>query len=285
MAEIREGELRARGVRAPFIEAGPADARDAAFFVHGNPGSREDWTRLVRSVGDVGRAVAVDMPGFGRADKPRDFDYTVGGYAAFIEEARRELGIERMHIVGHDFGGPFALMWALQHQDAFASAVLINTGVLIGYRWHRMARLWRTPVVGEIVQMLVTERGWRRTMRSLNPQPLPPEDVARMYRDYDRDTRRAVLKLYRATGEVGALGDALSAAFRALDRPALVVWGRQDPFIGVEQAELQRRSFPSARVVVLDDSGHWPFLDDPERVAAEIVPFMREQLGTAAPAG
>jgi pimeloyl-ACP methyl ester carboxylesterase len=223
------------------------------------------------------------MPGFGEADKPRDFDYQVASYAAFIESARRQLGIERMHLVGHDFGGPFSLLWALQHQDAFASALLINTGVLLGYRWHRMARLWRTPVVGEIVQMLVTEGGWRRNMKATNKRPLPDEDVTRMYRDYDRGTRRAVLKLYRATGDPGDVADELAAAFRELDRPALVIWGARDPFIPVEQAERQRESFPSARVAILEESGHWPFLDDPERVAAEVVPFMRERLGAGAP--
>lgn len=279
MADVREREIVVDGIRAPLIEAGPGASAEAAFFVHGNPGSSEDWRDLVSATGDVLRAVAIDMPGFGRADKPSGFDHQVAAYAAFVEGARRELEIERMHVVGHDFGGPFGLLWALQHPDAFASAVLINTGVLIGYRWHRMARLWRTPLVGELVQLLVTERSFARGLSRGNPRPLPAADVKRMYRDYDRSTRRAVLELYRATGDPGEAAEGLSSAFRELDRPALVIWGRHDPFIGVEQAELQRRSFPHARVAVLDDCGHWPFLDDPDAVAAEVVAFMREQLG------
>lgn len=53
-------------------------------------------------------------------------------------------------IVAHDFGGPWALAWAARNPDVLASATLINTGVLIGYRWHRYARVWRTPVLGEV---------------------------------------------------------------------------------------------------------------------------------------
>ncbi|MEA2390415.1 MAG: hypothetical protein QOK31_524, partial [Solirubrobacteraceae bacterium] len=74
-AEVRESQLTAGGVRAPVLEAGPAEAEEAVVFVHGNPGSNEDWRDLVGRVGEFARAVAPDMPGFGRADKPRDVHY------------------------------------------------------------------------------------------------------------------------------------------------------------------------------------------------------------------
>ena len=74
----------------------------------------------------------------------------------------------------------------------------------------------------------------------------------------------------------------LSAALRPLDRPALVVWGGKDPYIPVEQAQRQRETFPSARVVVLDRSGHWPFVDDLEGVAGPVLEFLREVTGVPA---
>jgi pimeloyl-ACP methyl ester carboxylesterase len=73
--------------------------------------------------------------------------------------------------------------------------------------------------------------------------------------------------------------ESFSSGLRALDRPALVVWGAQDPYIPVAQADLQRRSFPRAEVHVLDDSGHWPFVDDPERTRELVVPFLRRVVG------
>jgi pimeloyl-ACP methyl ester carboxylesterase len=66
--------------------------------------------------------------------------------------------------------------------------------------------------------------------------------------------------------------------FHSLDRPALVLWGRHDRACPVEQAELQRRSFPRAEVAVLEDSGHWPFIDDPDGAAAHIIPFLERQV-------
>jgi pimeloyl-ACP methyl ester carboxylesterase len=56
------------------------------------------------------------------------------------------------------------------------------------------------------------------------------------------------------------------------------VWGASDPFVPVHHAEQQRKAFPGAEVVVLEDSSHWPFLDDPEGVAAAVLPFLRAQV-------
>ena len=277
----RASEIVVAGIRSPVIEAGPGDAREAVVFVHGNPGSSTDWTALVDAAGELGRAVAFDMPGFGRADKPSSFDYEVSAYGDFLQGAITELGIERVHLVLHDFGGPFGMYWGLGHADAWASVVLINIGVMPGYRWHTMARRWRTPVLGELVQAWIPRAAWRRLMQKSNPRGLPPEFVDKMYDDYDHATRRAVLKLYRATPEPGAIATEMGSPMAALHKPALVVWGAKDPFIGVEYAERQREFFDVQDVVILPDSGHWPFQDDPQTVAQAVIPFLRSQLAPA----
>lgn len=102
----RTSRITVGGIGSPVIEAGPEHAREAVFFVHGNPGSGTDWVALVDAVGEIGRAVALDMPGFGQAEAPRDFAYQVSSYADFLQDALSELGIDRVHLVVHDFGGP-----------------------------------------------------------------------------------------------------------------------------------------------------------------------------------
>jgi pimeloyl-ACP methyl ester carboxylesterase len=135
-ATIETRQVVVGGVRSPVLQAGPPEATEAVVFVHGNPGPAEDWRDLVGRTGSFARAVAPDMPGYGNADKPRDFAYTVAGYAEHLAGVLTELGISRAHLVMHDFGGPWGLMWAAAHPDAFASATLVNTGVLLDYRWH-----------------------------------------------------------------------------------------------------------------------------------------------------
>ena len=275
ITDVRLRQVIANGLRSPLREVGPPDDPEAVVFVHGNPGSSEDWTDLLGALGGSTRAVAVDMPGFGQADKPSSFDYTVAGYARHLAALLDVLGVGRAHLVLHDFGGPWGLQWAAEHAEAFASAVLINTGVLPGYRWHYLARVWRTPLLGEAAMATTTRAGTGLLLRHGNPRGLPEPALDRMHRDFDRATRRAVLRLYRAESHPDRLARAQSDALRPLDRPALVVWGRHDPYLPVTLAARQRDAFPRAEVHVLDGSGHWPFLDDPEGTRALVVPFLR----------
>jgi pimeloyl-ACP methyl ester carboxylesterase len=123
--------LMIAGVRTPCLDTG-GHAADAAVFIHGNPGAGSDWLDLLAQVGAFGRAVAPDMPGFAKADKPAGFDYTVRGYATHLHALLAALGIERAHLVLHDFGGPWGLAWAAAHPERVASVTLINSGILPG---------------------------------------------------------------------------------------------------------------------------------------------------------
>jgi pimeloyl-ACP methyl ester carboxylesterase len=278
--------LSVAGTRTPLLEAGPADASEAVLFVHGNPGSGSDWTALLDAAGAVGRAVAFDMPGFGKAHAPASFGFDVQSYADFIEAARNELGIERVHLVLHDFGGPFGLYWGIAHPERWASLTLMNVGVMPGYEWHSLAKRWRTPLLGELFHLFIPRAAWRREMQKNNPKGLPPEFVDKMYDDYDRETRNTVLKLYRNTPDPGQTAEELGSAIAALHKPALVIWGAKDPFIGVEFAERQREFFDVEELAILPESGHWPFQDDPQGVREALVPWLQKQLGSsrAAPA-
>ncbi len=275
-------EVSVRGIRSPVLTAGPPDSAEAVVFVHGNPGPADDWRDLLARAGELGRAVAPDMPGYGRADAPKDFTYSVDGYAAWLAALLDQLGITRAHIVAHDFGGPWALTWAARNPDALASATLINTGVLIGYRWHRYARIWRTPVLGEVFQATTGRPAFRLLLGRENPR-LTRDQIDRIY-DASRPwaTKRAVLKLYRATPEATLAVPA--AALRPLDRPALVIWGTKDAYLPSDQAERQRQSFPSAQVELLDGYGHWVMAEDPERIASLVIPFLRQHLSGPATA-
>ncbi|WP_148260905.1 alpha/beta fold hydrolase [Conexibacter woesei] len=264
--------VEAGGTRTRLRTAGPQDAREAVVFVHGNPGSADDWDALVDAVGATGmRAVAFDLPDFGTTVAPPGFEHTVAGYAAFLDAAVQALGIERVHLVAHDFGGPIALAWAAGRPELLASVTLIDTGVLPGYRWHSLARVWRTPLLGELFQATTTRSAFRWLVGRGEPRGLPREFLDTMYDHYDARTKRAVLKLYRATGDPGSGVRELAAILAPRDLPALVIWGERDVYLPSSYAARQREVFPSADVHVLPASGHWPFADAPETVERLLV--------------
>jgi pimeloyl-ACP methyl ester carboxylesterase len=168
---------------------------------------------------------------------------------------------------------------ATRNPDRVGSVVLINTGALLDYRWHYLARIWRTPIAGEVFQATTTRSGFHTALRHGNPRGLPRAFVDRMYDDVDAATTRAILSLYRATNDPAGVGRRHADALAPLDRPALVVWGEHDPYIPVAIAQRQREAFPSAEIEILPDSGHWPFADDPDAVGRLVEPFLRRTIG------
>jgi pimeloyl-ACP methyl ester carboxylesterase len=262
------------GVRTPIATGGSKDAEDAVVFVHGNPGPSEDWDELAPRVAEFARVLTMDMPGYGRADRPKGFAYTLAGYAAHLEGVLEATTVRGVHLVAHDFGGPWALKWAAEHPDRVRSITLINTGVLIGYRWHKYARIWQTPLLGELFFLTSTETLLRIALNADNPKPLPYEFAKRVHSFADFGHARAVCRLYRACKPVDALSRALAPKLRVIDPPTLVIWGEEDPFLPKEFAQKQRDVFPAAEVHLLPGCGHWPFIDDLEAVSALLVPFL-----------
>jgi pimeloyl-ACP methyl ester carboxylesterase len=268
------------GIYSPVLIGGTGARGEAVVFVHGNPDTGGDWAPLMELVAEFATVVAPDMPGFGGADKRADQDYTLAGCAAHLGGVIDQLGIERVHLVAHDFGGPFALTWAAAHPDQVASVALINTGVLLEYGWHRLARLWRTPVIGELAMRATTAKVACFVVRHDNPG-LPRVWVDRIASHLaPRGTKRAVLRLYRSTRQRHM--DALTEPLRAADMDALVVFGADDVYIPVAQAEKQRRNFPRVQIEILPGVGHWAWLEQPGRVAEHVVPFLRERVGQTA---
>ena len=274
---IETRRLTVDGLSTSVLVGGSGRPGEAVVFVHGNPDSGSDWMPLLTRVAGYAAVVAPDLPGFGNADPRPDGDYTVDSYARFLDGVISQLGIIRVHLVAHDFGGAFAAVWAADHPDRVASVTFLNTGVLIGYRWHRMARIWRTPVLGELSMLLLNARISAKVLAREN-RGLPVDWVEVIAGHLlPAKTRRAVLKLYRSAPSGGM--DELAARLREQDHDALVVFGDADAYIPVEQAYRQTESFPRAEIHALPGVGHWCWLEHTELVAGHLERFLPARLG------
>jgi pimeloyl-ACP methyl ester carboxylesterase len=239
------------GVPVFWHAAGDADV--PVLYVHGVPDSSDTWLPFV----ELGGGIAVDLPGFGRSAKRGDLDFTIAGYDAFVERFLAHVGVERVRLVVHDWGSA-ALAWAQRFPERVERVVIIDAVPLLpGYRWHRVARAWRTRVLGEIVMGATTRRGLRRSL---------PDDLGdAVWRHWDQGTQRAILRLYRS-----APPDVLAAAgarLGELDCPALVLWGETDQYLPTRFAHAYGDALGGeTEVEVVPGAGHWPWLDEPELI-------------------
>lgn len=238
----------------------PARTTVPVVYLHGVPTDGGDWAPFLERTGGF----APDLPGFGRSDKPLHFDYSIDGYARFLREWLDSVGVERYSLVVHDWGA-VGLALAQQQPERVERLVVMDAVPLLpGYRWHRVARLWRMPLIGEMAMGFT----FKRTLRNLGGVP----DLDRVWPHFDHGTQRAILKLYRS-----APASVLDAAGARLDRigaPALVVWGADDHYLPLEFAHAYaERLGGDAGVEIVEGAGHWPWVQRPQ-IIEQVTAFL-----------
>jgi pimeloyl-ACP methyl ester carboxylesterase len=227
-------------------------------YLHGVPTSSELWRPFLARTGGV----APDLPGFGRSGKRGDRDYTIAGLDRWLDAFLDLAGLDRVRLVAHDWGA-IGLLWAQRAPERVERlAVLDAVPLLPGFRWHRVARAWRTPGLGEVVMGFTGRRTARRAV--------PAAIADAVWPFFDQGTQRAILHLYRSSPE-----DALARAgldLASVACPALVVWGEEDPYVPARFADGYAAALGGpTETVRVPGAGHWPWLDRPDvvdRVAA-----------------
>lgn len=254
---------RPQGRLPVFWRGQPADGgAPTPLYVHGVPTASWEWLPFLQRTGGL----APDLPGFGRSGKAGYLQCTIEEYDRFLEDFLAQLGVERIQLVVHDWGA-VGLALAQRRPELIERLVIINAVPLLpGYTWHRTAKIWRTPGLGEL-SMGTTNRFTTRLLTresNVTPGPLPAEWIERTLADFDQGTQRAILRLYRSSPpeKLAAAG----ARLGRLDVPALVLWGTADPYIPARFGRAYAEALPRAELVEYEDAGHWAWLDRPDMV-------------------
>lgn len=257
---VEEGELSVGGVKA-FYRRVEGEGTPVV-YCHGNPTHGEEWVPFMERGGP---AVAIDMPGWGRSDRPDPlrFDYSMHGLSAFLEKCLEELGVGRRKLLVHDWGS-LALIGAQRRPELVEKLVVANAVPLLpDYRWHWVAQIWRRRPFGELANATTTKSSMALTLRQArgDRSAMPSEFVDMIWSHWDKGTRAATLALYRHADppRLAAAGKDLSK----LTCPTLVLWGDRDPYLPAKFGEAYAQVFPNSELQVISGAGHWPWVDDP----------------------
>lgn len=222
-----------------------------AVLVHGVPDTAAMW-EPVRSHLQRSDIVALELPGFGTpvAD---GFGATKEAYADWITAQVAAIG-EPVDLVGHDWGCILVQRVASKNPELIRTLACGSGLVDRQYVWHPMAQLWQTPGAGEemMARMLALSRADR--VAGLAGGGSPPELAAIQAEAIDARMGECILALYRSAMTVGEEWEDAVAAM--LPRPALVLWGRDDPFVTTEFGERLAARI-DAELIVFDHCSHW----------------------------
>ncbi len=246
-------------------------------LLHGIPTSSFLWRRVLPVVGRDFHALAPDLLGFGRSDKPARGDYTVAGQADLLGRLLEQLGIERYALAGHDFGALVAAELLARRPDQVTHLVILNTSFR-PERWAGPSPLWllRLPFLGELAMALARPWMLRLAMRPFLAEPgrLAPADLDGYWEPFERGFRTTLLRLYRSAPMTAADFRRWREALSRFAAPCLIAWGARDPAFRTDEARELARLVPGARLVLFAHASHFLPEDRPQALGRLISLFL-----------
>jgi pimeloyl-ACP methyl ester carboxylesterase len=271
-----------------FVRTAPSEeSQEPALFVHGLGGSSSNWTDVMALLRHHLACEAVDLPGFGRSDPPRNGSYSLDSHAAAVVRLIETRGRGPVHLIGNSLGGAVSTRVAATRPDLVRSLTLVSPA-LPDLRPRRA----NDPLLPLLLLPGIHKLAWRR----LQAQGAQARAQAVLDLCYHDPSRVHPQRLQEAAAEVARraelewVAESFAGSLRGLitsylqrgpealwqqaatvQLPVLVIWGRHDRLTDVRLAERAQRVFPDARLLVLDEAGHVAQLEHPEAVARAVL--------------
>jgi haloalkane dehalogenase len=242
-------------------------------LVHGTPSSSAEWQPLMQHLKLKYRVLAPDHLGFGKSARPQPMElYRLPWHAQNFRSWLEQMELPPFHLVVHDFGGPIALPYALEHASRLLSVTVIQS-------W-----LWdlKGPKVDNgLLRWLYLS--WNFSARKLVPMawgkrsPLTPAlHQAFMDQFPTRESRFGTWGFVHSVVREGPWMDEQGKQLSRLSQvPGLIIWGKADKIVKPVHLEEWQRRLPSFRSVTLEQVGHFPQLEATEEVAETLTAFLQ----------
>jgi len=270
----------ATGDRLSYLDEGPR-SDEAVLMLHGNPTWSFYYRRLVRLLSPTLRCIVPDHVGMGLSDKPQDHPYTLESRIRDVEDLVASLGIRKLHLIVHDWGGAIGMGLATRDPSRIGRIVILNTGAFHLPRIPRRIALCRNHPFGTLLVRGLNGFAWPATWMSLSRRSL------------SRDEKRAFLFPHGNWHDRVAVNAFVKDIPMELDhvtRPeldrierelpklsgkeVLLLWGGRDFCFTRHFHDRFRQLLPNSRSVYLHDAGHYILEDAPEEAAAQVGSFL-----------
>jgi epoxide hydrolase 4 len=272
------------GIRLHYVEAGEGPL---VVLLHGFPEFWYSWRHQIPILARAGfHVVAPDMRGYNLSDKPLGWRaYDAEHLARDIAGLIRHFGVERAHVVGHDWGAAVAYTVAMRHPEVVEKLAILNVPhperMLSGFRTARQLRkswyMFFFQIPG-LPEKMIERDGFsffKRSLRADSREAFSDTDLECYVEAWSRPgALTAMVNYYRAA--LRRSPKAALAGLRRIDTPTLVIWGERDRHLGAALAEPLAQWVSNVRVERLPEATHWVQHDAPERVSELLLELFAE---------
>lgn len=268
LAESKFMELR--GMRVHYTDEGSGEV---VVLIHGTAASLHTWQGWMPKLKESFRVIRVDMPAFGLTGPSPDHDYSIDNYVRFLEQFFAALKLKQLSLAGNSLGGQIAWHYAAAHPDDVNKLILIDSAGLPRIGEIPMPiQLARMPVIGKLGRYFTPRWLVRNSIREVyhDRSKVTPELVDRYFTMSLRAGNRQAF-IDRAMQLTNDTGDGLEK----IKVPTLILWGRYDQWIPVEQAENFKKRLAAPQVIIYENAGHIPHEEIPEQSVADALKFLK----------
>ena len=268
--------------RLSYVDEGPR-GDEAVLLVHGNPTWSFYYRKLIGQLTAAGlRCVAPDHVGMGLSDKPQDYPYRLATHIENLERLAAALGLRRVHLVVHDWGGAIGLGWAGRHPGMVGRIVILNTAAFPAPRMPWRISLCRTPLLGPALIRGLNGFAGPATWMAVKRQPLA-SGVKRGYL-FPSDSWANRIGVARFVADIpmqpghpsmATLVQVAAGLAQFQRRPVTIVWGGADFCFNGAFFDRWRAIYPQAQAHYLPDAGHYVLEDATPDELAGITAFLR----------
>lgn len=269
--------------RMSCVDEGPRTG-DAVLLLHGNPTWSFHFRKLIRRLTAEGmRCVAPDHIGMGLSDKPQDYPYRLATHIDNLERLVAELGLQRVHLVLHDWGGAIGFGWAVRHPGMVGRIVILNTAAFPAARIPLRISLCRAPLIGAALIRGLNGFAGSAARMAVKRTPMDA-DVRRGYL-FPYDSWASRIGIARFVADIPMSPghptmktlEQVAAGLSQFQRhPVAIVWGGADFCFNVWFFHRWRAIFPQARARYLTGAGHYVLEDATPDELAGITTFLRQ---------
>jgi 2-hydroxy-6-oxonona-2,4-dienedioate hydrolase len=281
--EVKQTFYNAGGVRTRCIEAG---AGKPVVFLHGTGGHAEAYARNIVDHAKYFHVYAVDMVGHGYSDMP-DLQYNYDDYVNWLKNFADAIGAEKLSVSGESLGAQVAQLFSIRYPER-AEKVVLNTGIMWPPdekgRRELLDFVERSRAAAAQGSGAITREAIRNRLNWLMYDPaksVTDELVDIRYTIYTQPGRAPIMKKIAEASIGGILADNFTRDYAnpsLLSRarcPALVLWTRHNPGQGIAVAEEALKHIPNSRMVIMENSAHWPQWEEPEVFNKLHIEFLR----------
>ncbi|OMC11767.1 MULTISPECIES: alpha/beta fold hydrolase [unclassified Mycobacterium] len=268
------------GYRRAFRIAGSGPA---LLLIHGVGDKSASWGPVHAKLAQRFTVIAPDLLGHGESDKPRA-DYSLAAFANGMRDLLAVLGIDRVTVVGHSFGGGVAAQFAYQYPQLVERIVLVSAGG-VAQDVSFALRLAASPMGSEALAMvrlpgaLPVMRVVGRAIQTLLGSTKFGRDAVDTVNLLEGFQDPAALAAFART--LRSVVDSRGQFVTMLDRsylmqtvPVQIIWGEDDLIIPVDHAHTAHAAMPGSRLEIFEKSGHQPHHDHPDRFVEVVERFI-----------